>query len=474
MGFFVNRGTSASPNWTKATKLFVNKGTASASNWVSVKKAFINKGSNNWVQFWPKNGPYADTLPTILDSSNSDITSLSVYRLGTTVQIKGTSGTWQPNGYTINGFTVNLLGWSALTGGTLTVLSGPTTITATLASGTYTGPTQTFTLTPGSTYDKKYLDFDVIANTTTSGITGEDFSGETNRLYIVRNQPSLTSSSLFTDPHGVGATFYYEGVWNGTDGYLPESARSSVVWYTNTTKSTTGGTLATGTVVNTTSLVSNVYKATSSYTPVVADVGKYLYAVNTEYNSGTDYDNGSTTIGVVNKIVSTSTVVNAPTQITAPSLTIKDNAGASASTAYTGYTMSFAGGTYNDSSTVRTYLLGKTSSANQDNGLNVAVSTTTSPRTVQGSDATNGYYFVVQDVVTGTNGKVYYFYSTPNYQATIRTGISFNYGTSLSNTTGWDAYVNAYETGATYSIVSTSAGSSVVDGAGTKIGRAHV
>ena len=290
-------GTTQS-SWANSSNVWVKTKTGTTqSSWSKVKKMYVKTSGGIWSLFYPKAGPFTSTSPAILNSSNANITSSSVLRIGT--QIKGTTGVWNPNGYTINNFTIKMLGWSAQSGGSKNTIYGPVTISATLSAGSYSGANTSFTLSPASTYDKQYIDFDVIANTTTTGVTGEDSTGATNRIYIARNQPVNLTASFNKPSPQTGDTLTYTSTWNGNDAYTPENIRSSITWYRNTTKSLTNATpITSGLTISSPTNDGTTYTVTQSYPVQSVDIGNYIFVVDQQFNSGTDYDNASTSIGV--------------------------------------------------------------------------------------------------------------------------------------------------------------------------------
>jgi hypothetical protein len=113
-------------------------------------------------------------------------------------------------------------------------------------------------------------------------------------LQIVRQQPLNISASLDTLAPKVGNTISFSSSWNITEAYAPEASRTTINWYKNLTNSTTGGT-SIGT------------SGSYSYIVQSSDLNHYIYAIETTFNSGSDYDLGVDN-GVSVSRITTSTV----------------------------------------------------------------------------------------------------------------------------------------------------------------------
>ncbi|NDB60324.1 hypothetical protein EB001_17995 [bacterium] len=274
-------GTSNSA-WKKAVNIFVKtiSGTSSAA-WKSVKGVWVFNTS--WFKVWPLSGVFAITNPYVASSSASTSPISGAVRVGTTYW--GKNGTWNPNGWTITSYSYRWIYYTNLS-------QSDTTITSQTAFATYSAPVSN---TISATYDKTFLSFYVRANASNSTYNGAAESGNDGRLAVVRRPPINISKSLSSYNPVVGTQISFSSSWNTTDAYLPEAGRTTISWYRNSTNSVTGGTL--------------VGYGSYSYTPVAADLGYYIYAVETTFNSGTDYDYGATT-GVSVSEITSSTVAN--------------------------------------------------------------------------------------------------------------------------------------------------------------------
>ena len=274
-------GTSNSA-WKKAVNIFVKtaSGTSSAA-WSAVKGVWVFNTS--WFKVWPLSGVFAITNPYVASSSASTSPISGAVRVGTTYW--GKNGTWDPNGWTITSYSYRWIYYTNLS-------QSDTTITSQTAFATYSAPVSN---TISATYDKTFLSFYVRANASNSTYNGAAESGNDGRLAVVRRPPINISKSLSSYNPVVGTQISFSSSWNTTDAYLPEAGRTTISWYRNSTNSVTGGTL--------------VGYGSYNYTPVAADLGYYIYAVETTFNSGTDYDYGATT-GVSVSEITSSTVAN--------------------------------------------------------------------------------------------------------------------------------------------------------------------
>ena len=279
-------GTS-STTWSKAVNIFVKtaSGTSSAA-WSAVKNVYVYF-SAGWTRVWPLSGVFNVTSPYITTSSGSTTPLYGVdgaRRVGSVVW--GKNGTWNANGWVINSYQYR---WRAYNSSEISDLNRDSqTSLATYSSAV--------SLTIPATYDRKYLSFFIQANSSGgSAYNGFAESGvEYGGLQIVRQQPINISASLNNLAPQVGNTISFSSSWNTTDAYAPEAGRTTIQWYKNLSNSTTGGTL----------------RSSGSYSFLVEqeDLNHYIYAVETTFNSGTDYDLGINT-GVSVSRITTSTVI---------------------------------------------------------------------------------------------------------------------------------------------------------------------
>jgi len=279
-------GTS-STTWKKAVNLFVKTttGTTSAA-WKAATAVYVYF-SSGWTRVWPLSGVFKITSPYITTSSGSTTPLYGVdgaRRVGSVVW--GKNGTWNANGWVINSYQYR---WRAYNSSDI----NDTNIYSQTALATYSSAVS---LTIPATYDRKYLSFFIQANSSGgSAYNGFAESGvEYGGLQIIRQQPINISASLNNLAPQVGNTISFSSSWNTTDAYAPEAGRTTIQWYKNLSNSTTGGTL----------------RSSGSYSFLVEqeDLNHYIYAVETTFNSGTDYDLGLNT-GVSVSRITTSTVI---------------------------------------------------------------------------------------------------------------------------------------------------------------------
>lgn len=279
-------GTS-STTWKKAVSLFVKTttGTTSAA-WKAATAVYVYF-SSGWTRVWPLSGVFKITSPYITTSSGSTTPLYGVdgaRRVGSVVW--GKNGTWNPNGWVINSYQYR---WRAYNSSDI----NDTNIGSQTALATYSSAVS---LTIPATYDRKYLSFFIQANSSGGAAyngfaeSGTEYGG----LQIVRQQPINISASLNNLAPQVGNTISFSSSWNTTDAYAPEAGRTTIQWYKNLSNSTTGGT----------------FLSSGSYSYIVqsSDLNHYIYAVETTFNSGTDYDLGINT-GVSVSRITTSTVI---------------------------------------------------------------------------------------------------------------------------------------------------------------------
>jgi hypothetical protein len=288
-------GTS-STTWKRAVNLFVKTTTGTtAAAWKAATSVYIYF-SSGWTRVWPLSGVFNITSPYITTSSGSTTPLYGVdgvRRVGSVVF--GKNGTWNANGWIINSYQYR---WRAYNSSEISDLNRDSqTSLATYSSAV--------SLTIPATYDKKYLSFFIQANSSGgSAYNGFAESGvEYGGLQIVRQQPINISASLNNLTPQVGNTINFSSSWNITEAYAPEALRTTIEWYKNLNNSTTGGT----------------FLSSGSYSYIVqsSDLNHYIYAVETTFNSGTDYDLGLNTGVSVSRI--TTSVVSAG--LTAPTST---------------------------------------------------------------------------------------------------------------------------------------------------------
>lgn len=290
---------TGSSTWSKMINAFVKTSSTVWSQAVAVWM-FINA---DWVKVWPLSGIFSTRNPYIGTSSSTAyadrLTGSNVIRIGTSYV--GNNAQWNANGWTITGYQYAWKYYSDLGVEQATLRSG-TASGWTTTTGQDTLPTSIWNSTNSTNSDTYYLGFEATAKASNSAYDGTSVS---TKIKIVRQPPlNLTTSLSNYSTPTVGTSITYSSTWDTAEAYKADSTRTTIQWYRNSTNSTSGGTAATGTG-----------STTATYIPNADDIGKYLYVVETRYNSGTDYDYGSTT-GVTATAITTATVANINYQAT--------------------------------------------------------------------------------------------------------------------------------------------------------------
>jgi hypothetical protein len=332
MGLYVKTSSVWQPVksfWVKTT-----------NGWQVVKKAYVKNASGLWQLFYPKIGPFTTTPPYFSTDTNGN-NQPSGYSLNTNGTYYLQKGTWSNNGYSISSYASRFYTATLPTTGLngdfsgLTLQSGPTSLI------NYTAITLT-----DSIYDGLYIVGDIVASTTTSGVTGEDTTDSNGYRYFVCRKyppteasgysPAISSSPTTTETVVSGGdlvvrganSFIYTNYWNGTSDYLPDSTRSSIVWYVSPNYYTSASAIVAGATQLTSSTAQintpypsnngTIYSTSSTLTPNTISSGSYYYAVEYQYNSNTDFAvPPSPTI----KFAYVGPINNSPTPTTYPTLT---------------------------------------------------------------------------------------------------------------------------------------------------------
>ena len=274
-----------------------------STGWRTVKASYVWKivnGVGRWVQWWPSSGPIALTDPHINKSSSSTTRLSGVVRIGTysggtyTAQkLYGHNGTWDGNGNSITSYKYY---WRR----------AATEVAEDMVSfknGTYSASADTEITLNSIYYDKKYMDFEIDALTADPDILGQAYSSDTDGfIYVIKNKPTLNGTPSFDQSsYSVGETITYTGDWRFELGYVPESARAEIKWYKTTgtvfdpsdsnailiTNGSDGYSISTDITEN-----SLQYTVISSINGL--EDGYSYFIVDTQYNSGSDYDLGLT------------------------------------------------------------------------------------------------------------------------------------------------------------------------------------
>lgn len=299
---FIKTGSST---WSKLTNLFIKTG---SSTWSAATGIWAYLQAD-WVKVWPLSGIFSTRKPWIAASSSdtySNRITTGPLRIGTSYI--GNNAQWNPNGWTIASYSYKWNYYDS-SGTELGTIRSGTGSGWTSTSGQDTLPTSVWTATNSSNVDNQYIGFYVDANASNSSYTGSDVSV---KIKVVRQVPLNLTTSLSSYAPTVGTQITYSSSWDISQARKIDTSRTTAYWYKNSTNSTSGGTF-----------IGSGY----SYTPQASDLGQYIYVVETAYNSGTDYDYGSTT-GVTATAITTSTVaqsLSAPTSTSISSVSRLDN-----------------------------------------------------------------------------------------------------------------------------------------------------
>ena len=299
-----------STGWSTAVTSIKAK---TSSGWSTAAKFVYAKINAGWTRVWPLSGVYPNTNPFI--SNNTTTTSEILY--GTVLRVgnthKGDRGSWNANGFTISSYDYK---WLAYVNDTST----STNYTQNFQSLTTQTNSLTITGTSAANFDKGWISFVVRANASNSAYSG---TAGSLRYYVVRQRPRIASGGTpsfnITSPK-IGNTISYSSSWDTTDAYKPEAARTTIFWYKNSTATTTGGTL--------------VQTGGYSYVVQSTDLGSYIYAIETSFNSGSDYDLGLT-VGISATAITSSAVTAAIAAPTISSITAS-SIGGPVSVSFTG------------------------------------------------------------------------------------------------------------------------------------------
>lgn len=311
---FIKTSGQGSTGWRKASNLFVKTSGLGSTGWRTALGVWI-RNATQWLKVWPLSGVFASRVPYIAsgsaDAYASRLTASNVIRIGTAYY--GNNALWDANGWTITGYSYAwgyYLGADSIYTDPIGIIDSGTGSGWTTSSGQDTLPTSIWTATNSSNVDNYFLSFKVTATASNTTYNG---SSESTRIKVVRQPPINLTKTLSSFTPQVGSAISYSSSWNATEAYKPEASRTTIAWYKNSISSTTGGTL--------------VSSGSYTYTPQSSDLNNYIYAVETTYNSGSDYDFGVGS-GVEAKVITTSVVaaaLSAPTSTSISSVSRLDN-----------------------------------------------------------------------------------------------------------------------------------------------------
>ena len=302
---FVKTSGLGSTGWRKASNIFVKTSGLGSVGWKSAVGVWI-RNATQWLKVWPLSGIFATRVPYIGYFSSDTYANRMPNATYGTIRIGdsyfGDNAQWDLNGWAASSYTYK---WKLYD-------QFDSDLSITLRSGTGSGwtsttgedqlPTSVWTSTNSTNADNQFLGFEVTANNSSSS----QYNGlsVSTRIKVLRERPVNLTKTLSTNSPTVGTNITYSSTWASGEAYKDESARRSIQWYNNSSSTTTGGSAATGTG-----------STTATYTPNANDSGKYLYVVETRYNSGTDYDLGTST-GISASVATTGLVGSSPNAFT--------------------------------------------------------------------------------------------------------------------------------------------------------------
>ena len=272
-----NTGTT---RWRKALSIKIKR---FSSTWVAAKVIWIKNASSGWLRVWPTSGVFAETDPYITTTSSGSTPLYgtdNVIRIGTTYY--GRNGTWNANGFTISSYTYTWPYYSDAAN-----QPGDYDLIGNLGTGVYSSPSRALTistLSDASAADGKYISFKITANASNALYSNTADSKDTyGKIKVIRRTPINISFGI-TGTASVGSTLSVGSAWNTTEAYKPDAARNTIYWYkSNSNTSIYNGQGRTP-----------ITSASGSYSYVVQpeDLGSYIIAEETAFNTGSDYDIG--------------------------------------------------------------------------------------------------------------------------------------------------------------------------------------
>lgn len=307
---FIKNSGQGTGGWRKASNIFIKNAGQGVAGWRPAIGVWI-RNATQWLKVWPLSGIFATRVPYIASTSAADYESRipnatdPVIRIGTSYF--GDNARWDLNGWTASSYVYRWKLYTEFDSLISTIRSG-TGSGWTSTTGEDQLPSAIWTVTNSTNADRQFLVFEVVANNSSNA----QYNGlsVSTKVQVIRRKPRIatggTPAFSITSPK-VGDTINYSSGWDITEAYRPEAERSTIIWYRNSTATTTGG--------------FQVQFGGYSYLVKETDASKYIYAVETNYNSGTDYELGIAT-GVSVTAITSSAVASAPlapTSLTATS-----------------------------------------------------------------------------------------------------------------------------------------------------------
>ena len=277
-----NTGTT---RWRKALSIKIKR---FSSTWVAAKVIWIKNASSGWLRVWPTSGVFAITSPFIASTAsgstpfygNLTVGTNDVIRIGTTYY--GRNGTWDPNGFSISSYSYSWPYYSDAVN-----QPGDYDLLGNLGTGVYSSPSQSLnisTSTDATNTDGKYISFKITANASNSLYSNSaDSKDEYGKIRVIRRTP-INISFAITGSTTVGSVLSVGSSWNITEARKPDAGRTTIKWY----RSDSATAIYSGGGRTEITSASGSYQ----YTLVQADLGKYIVAEETTFNTGSDYDIG--------------------------------------------------------------------------------------------------------------------------------------------------------------------------------------
>ena len=171
---FIKTAAQGSPGWKRMTALFVKTAAQGLSGWKSALGVWLRR-TDSWVRVWPLSGVFSTRTAWIGPDSTTAyadrLASSSAIRIGSNYY--GNNAQWDANGWNITSYSYAWKYYSTndgtSTGTTFPGESGTGSGWTAGGTGQDVLPLATWdNATNNTTYDRKYLRFEVTANATNS------------------------------------------------------------------------------------------------------------------------------------------------------------------------------------------------------------------------------------------------------------------------------------------------------------------
>ena len=281
--------SNTNPKWAKATAIHIKRYSSATTKWFAAQVIWIKNASSGWLRVWPTSGVFPITSPFIASTAsgstpfygNLTVGTNDVIRIGTTYY--GRNGTWDPNGFTISSYTYTWPYYSDAGN-----QPGDYDLLGNLGTGVYSSPSRALTintLSDASAVDGKYISFKITANASNALYSNSaDSKDEYGKIRVIRRTPINTSFAI-NGSATIGSVLSVSSSWNTTEARKPDAVRNVIKWY----RSDSATSIYSGQGRTEITSASGSYQ----YTPTSPeDLGKYIIAEETTFNTGSDYDIG--------------------------------------------------------------------------------------------------------------------------------------------------------------------------------------